>query len=116
MENETVIPEPKKRLVRKRRTDLALETALRDAAAACEHGADPATKGLIQTRLNILNLQLTRERNEKLKCALAESERLRAENLRLKQELESRAKPAVKPVFTVSEDIKNFLASHEETK
>jgi len=42
---------------------LALEGALRDAAAATESGADPATKGLIQTRLNILNEQLTRERD-----------------------------------------------------
>jgi hypothetical protein len=71
---------PKKRLVRKRKTDLALESALRDAAAATERHADPATKGLIQTRLNILNQQLTRERNEKLKRAIGEVERLRLEN------------------------------------
>jgi hypothetical protein len=76
----------KKRYVRKRRTDLALEVALRQAADATESGADPATKGLIQTRLNILNQQLTRERNEKFKRALAEAERLHVENKALQRQ------------------------------
>lgn len=77
---------PKKRLTRRRRADLALEQALRDAAAATESGADPATKGLIQTRLNILNQQLTRERNEKFRRAIAEADRLRIENDELKRQ------------------------------
>lgn len=70
----------KKKYVRRRRTDLALECALRDAAAASERGADPATMNLIQTRLNVLSNQMARERNDRLKKAMAERDALKAEN------------------------------------
>jgi hypothetical protein len=107
MDNGTP-PKPKKRLVRKRRADLALETALRDAAAATERGADASVLNLLRARLNILNQQLTRERNEKFKRALADVERLRGENVRLKQELESRAKPTSRPMSEVEQALEKY--------
>lgn len=82
-------PKPKKKYIRKRRTDLALEVALRDAATAVERGAEPATMNLIQTRLNVLSNQLARERNDKLKRTMAEVERLRQENDKLKADMET---------------------------
>jgi len=114
--NQETTPEtskPKKKYVRKRRTDLALEVALRHAAAATESGADPATKGLIQTRLNILNQQLTRERNDKLKRALAEIERLRVENEKLKSELAQAL--AGQPKSPVTLEIEQALAKYRQT-
>lgn len=84
MESQAI--RPKKR-VRKRRLDLQFELALRDAAAATESGADAATKGLIQTRLNILSQQLNRIATGKLKRAQAELVVVKAENERLKADL-----------------------------
>lgn len=78
---------PKKRLVRKRRTDLALEQALRESQAAIERGADASVLNLIRARLMILNHRLLREENSKSKKIAAELERLRAENERLKVDL-----------------------------
>jgi hypothetical protein len=57
----------KPKRIRRRRPDLQLQIALDQASEAIELGVDPATKGLIQTRLTILDKQLTRERNEKFK-------------------------------------------------
>jgi hypothetical protein len=76
--------EQKQKRIRRKRLDLQLEQALRDAEAAMT--ADGATKYLITTRLNVLSQQLARERSAKLEEALAEVERLTAENqeLRLK--------------------------------
>ena len=115
MEKETTAAKPKakKKYVRKRRTDLALEVALRDSAAATESGADPATKGLIQTRLNILNQQLTRERNDKLKLALAEVERLSAECENLKGQLAQAL--ANQPTSPVTLEIEQALAKYRKT-
>ena len=103
----------KKKYVRKRRTDLALEVALRDAAAATESGADPATKGLIQTRLNILNQRLTCERNDKLKLALAEVERLSAQCENLKGQLAQAL--ANQPTSPVTLEIQRALAKYRKT-
>jgi hypothetical protein len=114
--NQETTPEaskPKKKYIRRRRTDLALEVALRDAAAATESGADPATKGLIQTRLNILNQQLTRERNDRLKRALAEAERLSAENEKLKGQLAQAL--AGQPTSPVTVEIEQALAKYRKT-
>jgi len=61
--------------------------ALRDAAAVTESGADAATNGLIQTRLNILSQQLSRAAAGKLKRVQDELAAVRAENERLKAEL-----------------------------
>jgi hypothetical protein len=93
--------------VRRRSLAVQLESALRDAEAAAT--ADISTQKLIQTRLNILGKALTRERNNKLKKALAEVTRLTAEVERLKQELT--AKPAIQPMS----DIDRVLA-HEAEK
>jgi hypothetical protein len=81
------VQKPKKTRIRKRSLDIQLEAALRDAAAACENGADPSTKGLIQCRLQIINHRLNRQRYAKLEKALAEVNALRTENERLKGEL-----------------------------
>ena len=81
---------PKTR-IRKRRLDLALEAALRDAAAACDNNADPSTKSLIHARLQILNHRLSRQENGKLVKALAEIEQLKAEVNRLQAELTARS-------------------------
>jgi hypothetical protein len=113
-EQTTATQQPKKkRYIRKRRTDLALEVALRQAADAIESGADPATKGLIQTRLNILNQQLTRERNDKLKRALAEIDRLRLDNENLKRQLVQAL--AVQPTSPITLEIEQALAKYRQT-
>ena len=119
MEEQTAATSrPRKKYVRKRRTDLALESALRDAAAATERQADGAVLGLIQTRLNILNQQLTRERNDKIKRALAEIEKLRAENERLKAELARVSAPSPDHSVTgaVTSEIAAALARYQGGK
>jgi predicted transcriptional regulator len=96
----------KQKRIRRKRLDLQLEQALRDAEAAMT--ADGATKYLMTTRLNILNQQIARDRNEKLNQALAEVKRLTADNEGLKAELA--AKPTARPMT----DIDRVLAKYEE--
>ena len=95
---------PKTR-IRKRRLDLALEAALRDAAGACENNADPSTKSLIQARLQILNYRLSRQENGKLVKALAEIEQLKAEVTRLQAEVAARS---VSPADDIRAVLKNY--------
>src|SRR5258708_25970657 len=76
----------KKKLVRKRRIDLQLQAALNDAAAAIQSGADPATMGLLQTQLNILNQRLHKDENAKFRRAIEEAKRLSGENIEMKRQ------------------------------
>jgi hypothetical protein len=112
-QNHEVAP-PKKRLVRKRRTDLALEQALRDSQAAIERGADASVLNLVRARLMILNHRLLREENGKSKKIAAELERLRAENQRLKAELVQALAGADPISGAVTTEITAAIAKYEE--
>jgi cell shape-determining protein MreC len=111
MENEVEV-RPKKRLVRKRRTDLALEVALRESQAAIERGADASVLNLIRARLMILNHRLLREENGKSKKTAAELERLRAENERLKVDLAQALGGADPIAGAVTTEINDALAKY----
>jgi hypothetical protein len=96
----------KQKRIRRRSLAVQLESALRDAEAAAT--SDISTQKLIQTRLNILSKALARERNNKLKQALAEVTRLAAEVERLTTELAQALKPA-QPQVT---ELDRFLQTH----
>ncbi|HZW96114.1 MAG TPA: hypothetical protein VFF64_24425 [Candidatus Eremiobacteraceae bacterium] len=83
----TPAAKPKKRLYRKKRSDLALEEALRLSQEAIQRHADPSELNLHRTRLVVLNQRLRREENANLAKARTEVDRLSIENDRLKSEL-----------------------------
>jgi hypothetical protein len=100
METQTTTSTPKTKRVRKRSLAIQLECALRDAEAAAT--ADISTQKLIQTRLVVLTTMQARERHDKLKRALAENERLNAENEGLRQDLQQAlAAKATRPLTAV---------------
>jgi len=112
MEHTNHEERPKKRLVRKRRTDLALEQALRESQAAIERGADASVLNLIRARLTILNHRLLREENSKSKKIAAELERLRVENERLKAELAQALAGADPMTAAMTTEIHDALAKY----
>ncbi len=103
---EPQITQPKKMRIRKRSIAIQLQTALDDAAKAMT--ADASVQKLAQTRLDCLLKMQARERHDKLKRALAEVERLTAENERLRQELVT--KPASRPLTEVELALQNYAA------
>jgi uncharacterized protein YdcH (DUF465 family) len=90
-------PKPKKTRIRKRSLAIQLEAALRDAARASDTNADRSTQSLIQARLQVLNHRLSREESGKLTKALAEVERLRKQNEKLKDDLATAVAPPKAP-------------------
>jgi single-stranded DNA-specific DHH superfamily exonuclease len=105
--------QPTKPRIRKRSIAVQLQAALNAAEVLDRADASELTISrikLAQTRLVVLSKALNRERSTKLEKALAEVEKLTAENERLKQELT--AKPAARPMT----DIEQALAQYEEEK
>jgi hypothetical protein len=84
MSDEQTLAAPKKRVRRSLKKQLAL--ALIDAEAAAT--ADISSQKLVQTRLNILNKALSRERIDKVGKLKGEVARLKSENDVLKVEIE----------------------------
>ena len=100
-----------KKRVRRRSLAVQLQAALDDAAKAMS--ADISVQKLVQARIDCLLKLQARERNDKLKRAETEVERLTVENQRLKKELAAAlAKPAVRPMT----DIERTLAQYEASK
>jgi len=99
---------PKKTRIRKRSISIQLQQALDDAAKAMS--ADISVQKLIQTRIACLLKMQARERSDKLKRALAEVERLTAENEQLK------AAALAKPVARQQSAVEQVLANYEASK
>lgn len=113
MEQQTVTPAKPKRLVRKRRTDLQLEATLREITSALEHGADASVLNLLRAKLTVLNQRLHREEHERFRRAIAEADRLRIENERLKTELAqalSQIESQRRPPVSLSETLEDRTA------
>jgi hypothetical protein len=108
----------KPKRIRRRRPDLQLQIALDQASEAIELGVDPATKGLIQTRLTILDKQLTRERNEKFKRLQEELTAVKAENEKLKTELTEKLAnpPAGSRLPNLDEQVQEMLRQLQTDK
>ena len=104
--------EPKRR-IRRRSIDIQLQQGLDDAAKAMT--ADISVQKLAQARLAVLAKMQACERNDKLKKALAEVERLTAENERLKSELAQALLAARVPARSLT-PAEQALAKYEASK
>jgi hypothetical protein len=96
--------------VRKKRLDIQLQESLNTASSLMQ--AEPSELAhskikLCQVKIVVLSKAIARDRNDKLKKALAEVTRLTGEVAKLKAELQARAKST--PQVT---DIDRFLEKH----
>ena len=103
---------PKRPRVRKRSTSIQLQIALDDAAKAMT--ADISAQKLVQQRIACLLKMQARERNDKLRTALATIKQSQAEIEKLKTELATAlaTKPAARPL----DPVKIALANYEKEK
>lgn len=108
-------PQTKKGRVRKRNLAIQLQEALNSAQSLDKEPTNDLTIArmkFLQTRLAVLTTMQARERHDKLKLALAEVERLTAENEKLKQELAAAlaAKPAARPLSDIEQVLARYAA------
>src|SRR6266436_4360848 len=106
------VTRPKKTRIRKRSLTIQLQEALNSAQlleTSETNELSIARMKLIQTRLDCLLKMQARERNDKLKQALAEVERLKAENEQLKAA--ALAKP--RPLTAEEIAVQKFYAEKE---
>src|SRR5260370_24778224 len=117
METQTTTSTPKKKRVRKRSLAIQLQEALNCAQSLDKESTNELTIArmkFLQTRLAVLAKMQARERNDKLKRALAENERLNAENEGLRQDLQQAlaAKATARPLS----EAEYVLARYEASK
>ena len=117
METQTTTSTPKKKRVRKRSLAIQLQEALNCAQSVDKEPTNDLTIArmkFLQARLAVLAKMQARERNDKLKRALAENERLNAENEGLRQDLQQAlaAKATARPLS----EAELVLARYEASK